>query len=312
MVFLELKTKTVLAPMAGITDLAFRLLCKRYGAGLVFTEMVSAEALLYNNKKTIELIKTTPEERPVVLQLFSSSAQNLRAAAAKFSGDFQAVDINMGCPVPKITKLNAGCMLMKDPKKVGFIVRAVKSAVTVPVTIKIRAGINNSLINFLEVAKAAEAAGVDAIIIHPRTMSQGFSGRADWSLIKKLKENLSVPVIGNGDVKNPDDYKRMLSETGCDYVMIGRAAIGNPFIFSECIKAEKGEPAVSVDRAEKLKAFYEYVELSRMYETSELNRIRIMAHYFTKGEPMSRDTRLRLNTAKTVDEIIKIVSSFLG
>ena len=235
----EINGKIVVAPMAGISNMTFRRICKSMGASLVVAEMVSDKAITYGNEKTFELLRMNDDERPISQQIFGSDVKSFVEAAkiveSKMAPDI--LDINMGCPVPKVAVKNqAGSALLKNPEKVGEIIKAVVEAVNVPVTVKIRSGWDASFINAVEIAKIAEANGASAITIHARTRAQGYSGKADWNIIKKVVDAVNIPVIGNGDVISCYDAKRMLDETGCSAVMIGRGLLGNPWLIKECVE----------------------------------------------------------------------------
>lgn len=259
---LKLKNNVFLAPMAGVTDLAFRIMCKKFGAGLVYSEMVSAKALHYNDRKTYELLKTDEREAPLCVQIFGSDPHIMAQNAYKaLSTGAQLLDINMGCPAPKIASNGDGSALLKNPELIGKIVHEVSSAVDVPVTCKIRSGFDEPA-DVSEIAKIIEDNGAAAVAVHPRTRSMYYSGRADWSVISEVKKSVSIPVIGNGDIFCAEDAVRMLDETGCDAVMIARGARGNPFIFRRVLSLINGgkadiEPTIS----ERMSVMREHLDI---------------------------------------------------
>lgn len=282
----EIENFTVLAPLAGITNLPMRLLAKRAGCGLVCSEMISSNGLVYGSKKTVQLLDSAAEEKPLSVQIFGSDPQ-MMADAARLVQDSGAdiVDINMGCSVRKILKSNSGSALMKDPALVGRVLGAVRQAVTIPLTIKIRSGWEPSGRQAVEISQVAESCGVDAVAVHPRTATQGFRGTADWSIIAAVKKTISIPVIGNGDVTVPDDALRMLSETGCDGVMVGRAAIGNPMIFAQILSAAQGRPVAPLDDRQRFAMMIDYLADSVRYlgEATACLMMRSRLCWFVKG-----------------------------
>jgi len=246
---LKLESRLVMAPMAGITNLPFRLMVKGMGAGLVFTEMVSAMGLTLKAKKTLAYLKSSPAEKPLAVQIFGASPEIMaRAANMVAEAEADMIDINMGCPVKKVTKTGAGASLLNDPKKVNEIVSSVRIACPIPLTVKIRAGWSHEKPVACEIARVIEDSGADAIIVHPRFATHGYSGKADWSLIGQVKERVKIPVIGNGDIVDPPDALRMMKLTNCDGVMIGRSAVRKPWIFRQILQLEKGLPLMNTER----------------------------------------------------------------
>jgi len=290
--------------MAGVTDVSFRLLCRRYGASLAVTEMISANALSRNNAATLKLIDVVPEEKPRVIQLFGQNTECL-IQSAKFCQDkCEIIDLNFGCPAAKIIRQGAGSALLERPTKIKEIVEVVVQSVTIPVTCKIRLGINFHKINVLKVAKICEEAGASMLAVHARTQNQGYTGKADWNWIKKVKETLSIPVSGNGDVRTVEDYLRMKQETGCDYVMIGRGALGNPYLFKQIEDYKKFGKYTPRNPQQQLKDFFSYLELAEKYH-ADLNIIKFHAQSFTKGIKGSSQLREKLSKIKTLEGIKK-------
>lgn len=306
----ELKNNIILAPMAGVSDLPFRLLCKEQGAGMTCMEMISAKAILYNNKNTESLLEIHPDEETVSLQLFGSEPQIMADIAAKIENrPFSILDINMGCPVPKIVNNHEGSALMKNPDLVYKIVEAIKGAISKPVTVKIRKGFDDAHVNAVEVAKAAEAAGADAVAVHGRTREQYYSGTADWDIIRAVKQAISVPVIGNGDILCGKDAKRMLDETGCDAVMIGRAAEGNPFIFREVSCYLNNEEYVAPALPEIKDTILRHADLQLKYkgEFIGIREMRKHLSWYLKGFEGAAALRKSINEMESFSELKDIV-----
>ena len=308
--------RLVLAPMAGISNTSFRKIVKLMGAGLIYAEMVSSNALVYGNQKTLELLKMSDEERPIAEQIFGSDVSTFVASAKIVEEHMHPdiIDINMGCPVPKVAlKAQAGSALLKNPKKIGEIVASVVAAVSVPVTVKIRSGWNEEHINACEVAKICEQAGASAIAIHARTRHQGYSGLADWNIIKQVKESVSIPVIGNGDVTSKEKALEMLEFTGCDAVMIGRAAIGNPWIFKECQEyIENGKVIPKPTNKEKLDMIRYHYNLLKEDKNPKLALLEIRTHAlaYLKGMPESKIYKDLICKTKTEAEFLQVLNEY--
>ena len=284
--------------MSGVTDVAFRTLSKKYGAGLTYTEFVSSAALVRGSKKSLEMIQTDKTEKPVAVQLFGNSIEEVVEAAKLVQNKFDIIDVNCGCPAWKVIKTGAGSDLLKDPKKISKFVNKLVSSVQKPITVKIRTGIDDKNINALKVAKVIEDSGASAIAIHGRTQKQGYSGKADWDIIKKVKESVNIPIIGNGDVFTPEDFKKKIEFSNVDYIMIARGAIGNPYIFRQINDyLKKG----SYSQPDKIKLFLEYLELANKYNLSPFI-IKSQAVNFTKGLEGSTKLRNEIMKLNSIEE----------
>ena len=303
----ELQNNIILAPMAGLTDLPFRLVCEKYNPGLVVTEMVSSKALYYNDEKTKELLKMDGEKRPVSAQIFGSDEASMSYAAKYVSQIADIVDINMGCPAPKVVKNGDGSRLLLDLDKVYSIVQAVVKSSTVPVTVKIRKGWDNEHIVAVEAAKAIESAGASAITVHGRTRSEFYTGVADWDIIKNVKENVNIPVIGNGDIKSPEDAKRIFEQTNCDGIMVARATLGRPWILEQIRTYLENGTIRSISNEEILSTIVNHIELE-VKEKGEYTGVREMRKhicYYLKGLPGASNVRDKINHLESKDEVEK-------
>ena len=304
--------KIILAPMAGITDLPFRLLCREQGCDMVYTEMVSAKGMMYNMNRSEPLLVTDPKERPVGVQIFGSEPEIMaKEAAILAERDFDFIDINMGCPVPKIVNNGEGSALLKDPELAGRIIKAVSSAVDKPVTVKIRAGFDKDSINAVLMAKTAEENGAAAIAVHARTREMFYQGEADWNIIKAVKDAVNIPVIGNGDIRNSDDMKRMKEETGCDSVMVGRAAKGNPWIFAELKDPDNFTPP-TVSNIKKTMLRHAEMMLSQKGEYTAIHEMRKHVAWYMAGVRNSSKMRREINTVSTFAELESLIDLVPG
>lgn len=313
----EIKNNVVLAPMAGISNSAYRTIIKEMGAGLIVAEMVSDKAIMYGSKKTQDMLYMTDYERPISQQIFGSDKESFVIAAKYIEENMKPdiIDINMGCPVPKVAiSSQAGSALLKSPDKVYEIVKAVVDSVDVPVTVKIRSGWDENSINAVEIAKTIEEAGASAITIHPRTRKQGYSGKADWNIIREVKENVNIPVIGNGDIVSCYDAKRMLDETNCDAVMIGRGVLGNPWLIKECVEyLEDGKVPNEVTIEEKICMIKKHLELlmdTKPYKVAMLE-IRSHAAWYLKGLPDTKELKESIFKTDTKEELINLLDNYL-
>ena len=314
----EIKNNVCLAPMAGVCNSAFRRIVKEMGCGLIYAEMVSDKAICYDNEKTKDMLYMTEEERPIAQQIFGSDKESFVKAAKIIEETMHPdiIDINMGCPVPKVAvRAQAGSALLKDPEKIYEIVKAVKESVNVPVTVKIRSGWDKNSINAVEVAKTCEKAGASAIAVHPRTRSQGYSGKADWNIIKEVKQNVNIPVIGNGDIKTVDDAIKMIKETNCDAIMIGRGVLGNPYLIKQIVTYFKtGEKLSDQTPKEKmqtcLKHFNYLLEIKP--EKVAVLEMRTHAAWYLKGLFNATYVKEKLYKLKTKEEFIKTINDYIN
>ena len=312
----EISNRVIMAPMAGISNSAYRTIIKQMGAGLVYAEMVSDKAISYGNEKTIGMLYMKDEERPIVQQIFGSDKVSFVEAAKFIEKNMKPdiIDINMGCPVPKVALKNqAGSALLKSPEKVYEIVKAVKEAVNIPVTVKIRSGWDFNSVNAVEIAKTCEKAGASAIAVHPRTRSQQYSGNADWNIIKEVKKAVKIPVIGNGDIKTCFDAKKMLDETGCDAVMIGRGLLGNPWLVRDTINyLENGQLPKKISKKEKIamiKKHYSYL-INSKEEKVALLEMRMFIPWYLKGLNGSNEIKKKIFSCNNFDEIEVILDKY--
>ncbi|MEG6586142.1 tRNA dihydrouridine synthase DusB [Dendrosporobacter sp. 1207_IL3150] len=309
---IELANPVILAPMAGVTDLPFRLLAKEMGCGLVYSEMVSDKGLIYQNCHTLEMLKSDERERPVAVQIFGSEPDSMAKAAqiVEKSGAADIIDINMGCPTPKIVKNGEGSALMRTPDLAFEIMTSVVNAVSLPVTVKVRKGWDDKSVNAVQMAKLAEQAGVSAVAVHGRTREQFYTGSADWNIIKQVKDNVRIPVIGNGDIRSPIDAVQMLTETNCDGIMIGRGSQGNPWIFQQVSNyLLNGELLPAPTMSERVDILLRHLDMLVAYKGEYIGTREMRRHaaWYTKGMPHSAELRLKFNQAESKQDFIDIL-----
>lgn len=307
----ELPNPVILAPMAGVSDLPFRLLCREQGAGLVCMEMVSAKAIAYHNRNTEKLMEINDREHPVSLQLFGSDPDLMAEIAAQIEDKpFDILDINMGCPVPKIVGNGEGSALMKNPKLIGEIITKVSRAIKKPLTVKFRKGFDDDHVNAVEIAKIAEACGAAAVAVHGRTREQFYSGTADWEIIRQVKEAVSIPVIGNGDVDSPEKAKALLEITGCDGVMIGRAARGNPWLFHRVAEYLETGKLLDKPSREEIKAMmlrHARMQVACKGDYTGIREMRKHISWYTTGLPGSAKLRGKINSVESLQEMEELL-----
>lgn len=313
----EIKNQVVVAPMAGICNSSFRRICKEMGCGLIYAEMVSDKAITYGNQKTIDMLYMTEMERPIAQQIFGSDVDSFVQAAKYIDSTMHPdlIDINMGCPVPKVAvRAQAGSALLKNPDKVYEIVKAVVEHVSVPVSVKIRSGWDHEHINAVEIAKVCEKAGASLICVHPRTRSQGYSGKADWSIIKAVKEAVNIPVIGNGDIKMPEDAKRMLEETKCDAVMIGRGLLGNPWLIQNTVSYLEGNGYSLPTKREKVEMCIKHLKYLSDLKDEKIAVLEIRNHvaWYLKGIEGGNLIKNKIYQCSHIRDILQILEMFLG
>lgn len=309
-----LPNPVILAPMAGITDLPYRRIMKEFGAALVYSEMISANGAIRNGKKTLELAQSSATEKPLAIQIFGDSPEVIAETARQLEASAELIDINCGCPVNKVIRSGAGSALLRDPTRIGRILAAVRRATSRPLTLKIRSGWDQGSLNYLEVGRIAANEGADAITLHPRTRAQVFSGRADWEQIARLKADSRIPVIGSGDVFTAADAQQMLTETGCDAVMIGRGGYGNPWLIRNILRRLSGDPEQLPDPAERLAVALRHLQYHEECFGSKKTVFEMRKHlcWYSRGLAGAAEFRQRVNNQQTVAGLAEVTGSFFS
>lgn len=309
---LHLKNNLILAPMAGITDLPYRLIMRRYGISLAFTEMISANGLVRAGRNSEALLLSTEADRPLGVQLFGDDPQVLARAAALVEDCGDLIDLNLGCPVKKVTRSGAGSALLQDPVKVARIIAAVRQAVSCPLTVKIRSGWDSASINYLEIGRIAEAEGADALTLHPRTRCQAFTGTADWDHILLLKQSVRVPVIGSGDITTPADAHRMLAETGCDGIMLGRGCYGNPWLIQNILAGPEAGAGSTPDAKQRLDTVRSHFDLFVQHHGADKALFDMRKHlcWYSRGLPRAATFRTQVNKTRSFTELKQLTEDF--
>lgn len=311
---LTLVNNVVLAPMAGITNSPFRQICKQSGAGLVYSEMISANGLIRDGQRTVELLQRSPSETPFGVQLFGDDPTVL-AEAAKIISDYgEILDLNMGCPVKKVVRSGAGSALMQNPLHAGNVISAMRKASPLPMTVKFRSGWDTSTINFIEIGKIAEQCGADALILHPRTRCQGFGGQANWNHIAQLKQAVNIPVIGSGDIMTADDGLRMLQQTGCDGIMIGRGCYGNPWLIENILRQQKGKDLRDISAQQRLQTIIRHLKLYQQSFGDRRAAAEMRKHlcWYSRGLTGAGEFRFRVNQTDQINELEEVIYSFFS
>lgn len=311
---ITLDNNVVLAPMAGITNSPFRQICKQSGAGLVYSEMISANGLIRDGQRTVELLQRSSSETPFGVQLFGDNPAVLSEAAKIISDYGEILDLNMGCPVKKVVRSGAGSALMQNPLLASAVISAMRKASPLPMTVKFRSGWDISTINFLEIGKIAEQCGADALILHPRTRCQGFGGQANWDHITELKQEVNIPVIGSGDIMTPDDGLRMLQQTGCDGIMIGRGCYGNPWLIENILRQQEGKDLCQVSTQKRLLTIIQHLKLYQQSFGDRRAAAEMRKHlcWYSRGLSGAGAFRFRVNQIDNIDELEEIICSFFS